>query len=165
MASMRDADLTASRPDGRHYPDPVSRSARERVAGLLCGRSILVVSDTKVLRRDVPPEIPADVDSSDHAKARGMVTLPRRVNWSEADPTYDFNDRRERALAYEQILSEGGAEDVRRFIDVDELIELWDELVLPRAVSQAWIQWLEVHRGVRVRDWRERGGVAGPTAG
>lgn len=31
-------------------------------------------------------------------------------------------------------------------VDVDELIDLWDELVLPPSVSQAWIQWLAERR-------------------
>ncbi len=54
------------------------------------------------------------------------------------------------------MLREGTAEDVRHFIDVDELIDLWDELVLPPAVSRAWIQWLARHRQVRVQDCRGR---------
>ncbi len=68
---------------------------------------------------------------------------------------------------YEQVLREGTAADVRYFIDIDELIDLWDELVLPPAVSRAWIDWLAKHRDVvmrdcheRVRDQRRRGGVA-----
>lgn len=109
-----------------------------------------------VLRGDVPPQIPADVDAPAVRKASGVVTLPRRVNWSRVDPTYDLGDRRQRARVYEQVLREGTAEDVRYFIDVDELIDLWDELVLPPAVSQAWIQWLAEHRQVRVHDCRAR---------
>lgn len=109
-----------------------------------------------MLRGDVPPEIPDDVDDPGLPKARGVVTLPRRVNWSRTDPTYDLSNRRERARVYEQVLREGTADDVRYFIDVDELIDLWDELVLPRAVSRAWIDWLAAHRNVVVRDCRER---------
>ena len=43
------------------------------------------------------------------------------------------------------MLREGTADDVRRFIDIDVLIDLWDELILPPAVSQAWISWLAQH--------------------
>lgn len=99
------------------------------------------------------------MDSPAAGKARGVVTLPRRVNWSRADPTYDLSDRRQRARVYEQVLREGTAQDVRYFIDVDELIDLWDELVLPPAVSRAWIDWLAEHRGVVVRDRRARAGA------
>jgi hypothetical protein len=116
------------------------------------------MSQASKLRRDLPPEIPDDADDPRVPKARGVVRLPRRVNWSEADPTYDLDDRRQRALVYEQVLSEGTAEDVRRFIDVDELIDLWEDLVLPRAVSQAWIDWVAARRAVRLRDWRDRAG-------
>lgn len=108
------------------------------------------------LRRDLPPEIPADVDDPRVAKARGIVTLPRRVNWSATNPTYDLADRGQRARVYEQVLREGTADDVRFYIDVDQLIELWDNLVLPLAVSQAWIQWLAHHRNVVVTDCRTR---------
>lgn len=63
---------------------------------------------------------------------------------------YDLSVRRDRARVYEQVLREGTEEDVRRFIDVDELIDLWDELVIPRHVRRAWADWLEDHRGINV---------------
>lgn len=110
----------------------------------------------EVLRRDVVPEIPDDVDDPAAEKARGRVTLPRHVNWSRSDPTYDLSDRRQRARVYEQVLREGTAEDIRYFIDVDDLIDVWDELVLPPAVSRAWIDWLAEHRQVLLQDRRER---------
>jgi hypothetical protein len=113
------------------------------------------MTEAQVLRGDVPPEIPDDIDDPTVAKARGVVTLPLRVNWSRTDPTYDLSDRRQRARVYEQVLREGTAADVRHVIDVDELIDLWDELVLPRAVSKAWIDWLAQHRKVALRDCRK----------
>lgn len=109
-----------------------------------------------MLRRDLPPEIPDDVDDPGVRKASGVVTLPRWVNWSRRDPIYDLADRRQRVRVYEQVLREGAAADVRYFIDVDELIELWEDLVLPPAVSAAWIEWLARNRGVVVRDCRAR---------
>lgn len=54
------------------------------------------------------------------------------------------------------MLSEGTADDVRHFIDVDLLLNLWDELILPPAVSRAWIAWLAEHRQVTVQDCRDR---------
>jgi hypothetical protein len=51
---------------------------------------------------------------------------------------------------YEQVLREGNDDDVRRFIRVDDLVDLWDELVLPRHVRNAWAEWLERHRGLAV---------------
>jgi len=108
------------------------------------------------LRRDLPPEIPDDVDDPRHTKARGVVTLPHRVNWSDTDPTYDLADRPQRVRVYEQVLREGTADDVRFYIDIDLLLDLWDELVLPPAVSSAWAEWLLEHRGVEVADCRDR---------
>ena len=61
---------------------------------------------------------------------------------------YDLADRRDRARVYEQVLREGTEDDVRRYIVVDDLIDLWDDLVLPRTVSQRWAAWLLEHRGV-----------------
>ena len=115
-----------------------------------------IVAMAYEVRRDVAPEIPDDVDDPAVQKAQGLVTLPRRVNWSRSDPTYDLSDRLDRARVYEQVLREGTAQDIRHFIDVDELIDLWDELVLPPAVSRAWIDWLAEHRHVALRDCRER---------
>lgn len=114
------------------------------------------MSQASLLRRDLPPEIPDDVDDPTVTKARGVVTLPRRINWSHSDPTYDLSDRRQRVRVYEQVLREGTAADVRYFIDIDDLIDLWDELILPPAVSQAWIEWLARHRNVTVLDRRAR---------
>jgi hypothetical protein len=119
-----------------------------------------------VFRRDLVPAIPENVDDPAVDKARGRVTLPRRVNWSRADPTYDLSDRGQRARVYEQVLREGTADDIRYFIDVDDLIDVWDELVLPPAVSRAWIDWLAEHRHVVVHDCRDRARTIGDrTAG
>ena len=113
------------------------------------------MSRTVTLRRDLPPEIPDDVDDPGVTKASGTVTLPRRINWSDADPTYDLQNALDRRLVYEQVMTEGTAEDVRRFIDVDVVIELWHDLMLPRAVSKAWSDWLAINRAVTLRDWRD----------
>ena len=51
-------------------------------------------------------------------------------------------------MAYEQVMAEGTEEDVRAFIDVDEVVALWDDLVLPRHVRRAWASWLNRRRGL-----------------
>lgn len=58
---------------------------------------------------------------------------------------YDLSDRGDRVRVYEQVLREGNADDVRRFIDVEELIALWDDLVLPPYVRRAWAAWFRRH--------------------
>jgi len=51
-------------------------------------------------------------------------------------------------LVYEQVLVEGSDDDVSLYVVVDELIDLWDELVLPGYVRAAWAEWLDRRRGV-----------------
>jgi hypothetical protein len=65
-----------------------------------------------MLRKDLPPEILDDVDDLTHTKAHGVVTLPRWISWSEADPTSDLSDRRQRIRVCEQVLREGSTIDV-----------------------------------------------------
>jgi hypothetical protein len=97
-----------------------------------------------------PVSIPDDVDDVRVAKEQGVVELPLRVRWSGPARRYDLGDRRQRALVYEQVLAEGTDEDVRRFIDLDELVDLWPELVLPRHVRLAWSRWLRERRSIVV---------------
>ena len=74
--------------------------------------------------------------------------MPQRVRWSGPQRTYDLADRHDRLLVYEQVMTEGTDDDVRAFIDVDEVVALWGELVLPRHVRRAWGAWLRRMRGV-----------------
>jgi hypothetical protein len=83
-------------------------------------------------------------------KATGLVTLPLRAQWSGRPRQYDLTDRRQGALVYELVLTEGTADDVRRYIDLPELIALGDDLVLPTHVGQAWSTWLATHRDIAV---------------
>ncbi len=84
-----------------------------------------------------PVAVPNDVDDPSIPKATGRVVLPGHIRWSgRAD--YDLSDRRDRISAYEQALTEGTTADVRHFIDVDQLVDLWDELVLSPHVRAAW---------------------------
>lgn len=94
--------------------------------------------------------IPDDVDAPGVDKASGVVNLPLHVQWSGRPRYYDLADRRQRALVYELVLTEGTDDDVRSFIDVDELVRLWGDLVLPEHVRLAWSQWLATRRNVAV---------------
>lgn len=95
-----------------------------------------------------PVAIPDDVDDPRVVKAHGVVELPLRVRWSGPVRRYDLDDRNDRASVYEQVLTEGTDEDVRFYVVVDDLVDMWSELVLPRHVRRAWVGWLAVHRGV-----------------
>ena len=95
-----------------------------------------------------PVAIPGDLGECDGSKSSGSVALPLRVRWSGPLRTYDLADRQDRLLAYEQVMAEGTEDDVRAFIDVDEVVALWDDLVLPRHVRRAWATWLNRRRGL-----------------
>lgn len=70
-----------------------------------------------------------------------MVRLPAHVRWSGPERTYDLTNSTERQLVYEQVLAEGAVADVERFVGLDDLLELWGDLVLPVHVRQAWETW------------------------
>jgi transcriptional regulator with XRE-family HTH domain len=71
-------------------------------------------------------------------RALGTVTLPLHLNWSAPGRTSDMSDRGRRARVYEVVLREGTPDDIRGIIDGALLVDLWAELVLPRAVRAAW---------------------------
>lgn len=93
-----------------------------------------------------PVAVPEDLDGPSLPKATGRIELPLHIRWSGPPITYDLADRADRARVYEQVLREGTEDDVRFYIDADELLELWDELVLPAPVRRAWAGWIRRHR-------------------
>ena len=93
-----------------------------------------------------PVVIPKNLDDPGVEKASGVVELPTRVRWSGRRRTYDLSKRKDRIRVYEQVLREGTEEDMQRFIRRDDLLELWDELVLPPPVRQGWAGWIERRR-------------------
>jgi hypothetical protein len=95
-----------------------------------------------------PVAVPEDVDNPAVVKASGVVQLAFHIRWSEPSLNYDLGDRADRLRVYEQVLREGTEEDVRYFIDVDELQALWSDLVLPPTVRRAWANWFRRHRSV-----------------
>jgi hypothetical protein len=80
---------------------------------------------------DQLPSLPSD-------KAFATVTLPLALNWSQSGREYRLSDRSDRARVYEAVLREGGPQDVLTYVDGVLLIDLWNELVLPRDVRAAW---------------------------
>jgi hypothetical protein len=97
-----------------------------------------------------PVSVPEDVDAPDLPKASGVVELPFHVRWTEPQMRYDLGSRADRLRVYEQVLREGTEADVRFFIRVDDLLAMWDELVLPAAVRRAWALWFRVHRSLEL---------------
>ena len=95
-----------------------------------------------------PVALPSDMDDPAIGKAAGRVVLPLHVRWSGPSITYDLANRSDRMRVYEQVMREGTEEDVFHFIDLEQLVDLWDDLVLPPGVRRAWAAWLEAHRGL-----------------
>lgn len=77
-------------------------------------------------------------------KALARVTLPLRLNWSEPGRVFNLADRVQRARVYEIVLREGGPEDVLAYVDGALLVDLWEDLVLPRDVRAAWQPLIDV---------------------
>lgn len=82
--------------------------------------------------------VPTGLRRLDVSEAMATVTLPLHLNWSQPRRTFRLADRAQRARAYEIVLREGGPEDVAAYVDGALLVDLWDELVLPRDIRQAW---------------------------
>ena len=97
-----------------------------------------------------PVAVPDDVDDPRVVKATGRVVLPLHIRWSGPPKSYDLDDERDRCRVYEQVLREGGDDDVRFYVDVDELQRLWDELVLPSHVRRAWAAWFKRYRALEL---------------
>lgn len=106
----------------------------------------MAVSGLRPTARYRPVSIPDDVDDSSLVKASGRVVLPSHIHWS-GDPVYDLSNRRDRKLVYQQVLAEGLDDDVRYFIDVAALADLWYDMPLPASVREVWEPWL------RERGW------------
>ncbi len=97
-----------------------------------------------------PVAAPDDAGDPGLVKASGHVTLPHHVRWSGPSLQYDLADRMDRLRVYEQVLQEGNDDDIRYFIDVDELHAMWEEIVLPPWVRKVWVAWFRSHRSIEL---------------
>lgn len=83
-------------------------------------------------------QVPSQLPSLPPQQALANVTLPLSLNWSQPGREYQLRDRSDRARVYEAVLREGGPQDVLTYIDGVLLIDLWDEMALPRDLRAAW---------------------------
>ena len=113
-----------------------------------------------------PVAIPEDIDDPS-LKASDVVELPFHVRWSDPSITYDLGQRADRIRVYEQVRREDTEDDIRFYIEVGELVELFGELVLPPKVRRAWADSSANSRSqsfknstdcifpdLRIRDWQ-----------
>ena len=88
--------------------------------------------------RGRPIWVPDRLPRLDVAHALAVMELPLHLNWSAPGRVFDLRSRADRARVYETVLQEGRPADILAYVDGALLADLWDELVLPRAVRSAW---------------------------
>lgn len=81
-------------------------------------------------------------------RALATVTLPVHLNWSDPRRRFDLGDRSQRARLYEIVLREGTPEDILTYLDGALLVDLWEDLVIPRDIRTAWTPLLMATRVV-----------------
>lgn len=79
-----------------------------------------------------------------------VVTLPLRLEWSGPARSHDLSDPRELCHVYALVLREGTATDVRRYIDPDVLLSIWDAITLPANIRRPWVDWFRGTRGIEL---------------
>jgi transcriptional regulator with XRE-family HTH domain len=82
--------------------------------------------------------VPDHLPRLDLDQAFAQVRLPLHLNWSVKGRVFSLASRADRGRVYELVLQEGQPADILAYVDGALLIDLWDELVLPRAVRSAW---------------------------
>ena len=91
--------------------------------------------------------VPDRLPRLDVAHAFTRLRLPLHLNWSAPGREFDLSSRADRARVYEIVLPEGRPADILAYVDGALLLDLWDDLVLPRAVRSAWAPVIQVSRG------------------
>jgi transcriptional regulator with XRE-family HTH domain len=88
--------------------------------------------------RGKPAWVPDRLPRLDAERALAVVELPLHLNWSAPGRLFDLGSRADRARVYEIVLQEGRPADILAYVDGALLADLWDDLVLPRAVRSGW---------------------------
>jgi DNA-binding XRE family transcriptional regulator len=91
--------------------------------------------------------VPDRLPRLDVAHAFARVELPLHLNWSAPGRIFDLGSRTDRARVYEVVLEEGRPADILAYVDGALLLDLWGELVLPRAIRSAWAPVIQAPRG------------------
>ena len=97
--------------------------------------------------RGRPVWVPDRLPRLDVAHAFARVQLPLHLNWSAPGRVFDLGSRTDRARVYEIVLQEGRPADILAYVDGALLLDLWDDLVLPRPIRSAWAPVIQASRG------------------
>lgn len=92
----------------------------------------------QVPARGKPVWVPDRQPRLEVARARAVVELPLHLTWSASGRVFDLRARAGRARVYEIVLQEGTHADILGYMDGALLVDLWEDLVLPRFVRSAW---------------------------
>jgi transcriptional regulator with XRE-family HTH domain len=85
-----------------------------------------------------PTWTPDRLPRLDVTHALAAVELPLHLNWSAPGRIFDLRSRADRARLYEIVLQEGTPADILTYVDGALLVDLWEDLVLPRTIRSAW---------------------------
>lgn len=96
------------------------------------------MSFTQTSARGKAVWVPDRLPRLDVTRALAAVELPLHLNWSAPGRVFDLRSRADRSRVYETVLQEGRPADILAYVDGALLVDLWDDLVLPRAVRSAW---------------------------
>lgn len=123
---------------GRKSPtlDTAARLLRE--AGFELDIRPLVRFTEYVTPRGRTVTVPSALPRLTVQQALATVVLPLHLNWSTPGRRFDLADRSQRARVYEIVMREGGPDDILTYVDGALLVDLWDDLVLPRDLRTAW---------------------------
>ncbi len=83
--------------------------------------------------------VPDHLPRLDMTHAFAHVQLPLHLNWSAPGRVFDLGSRADRARVYEVVLQEGRPVDILAYVDGALLVDLWEDMVLPRAIRSAWV--------------------------
>lgn len=98
----------------------------------------VVTFTERVSRRGRVFAVPDRLSRLPVSRAMATITMPLHVCWSGPGRVSRLAVRTQRARAYEVLLREGRPADISAYVDGALLVDLWDELVLPRDVRDAW---------------------------
>ncbi|MBU4215749.1 MAG: helix-turn-helix domain-containing protein [Actinobacteria bacterium] len=106
------------------------------------GRRLTLADAVEFVPRDLgrgrTTMVPVNLPRLAPERAFATTELPVHLNWSQPGRVFRLADRSDRARVYELVLTEGTQEDVTAYVDGALLVDLWNDLVLPRAVRGAW---------------------------
>lgn len=115
---------------------------RLTVAPVLCWDEVEIGAGRTVAVPSQLPNLPA-------GEAVRTLALPLHLDWSKPGRVVDLADRRQRARVYEVVLREGRPVDIEAIVDGALLVDLWDDLVLPKRLRTAWQPLIDAAGGPR----------------